>query len=494
MKKWACLALIILCTIFLYACSCEHSWTNATCTTPVTCSKCGETAGESLGHFYQSISCTEPKICSVCRTVVEAATEHSWLAATCDAPKTCSVCGATEGAANGHSWIAATRTEPKTCSACKKTEGGVRSVLTAEEIYHQCSPAVFYIEVYNAQGKMKGSGSGFFIDNKGTAVTNFHVIDGCASARITVSDTQKKYDVLGVYNYSIDEDWAVIKVDGTGFQYLEIGEGETVIGGATVYAIGSPLGLQNTISQGLISNPTRQENGMNYIQTTAAISSGSSGGALIDELGGVIGITSASYVDGQNLNLAVPMSCVNTETNVSLKKLTTIEKSVSIEDPIQYLKDFLVRNGVADALTGGTETFVTYSLEMKDSNGVAYSLLYALNSGWMYISKDYSTQFNDISTNLYFSGAGTNEFAAKAVFNFYDNYDKHKICGAFVYRECVTNIESIEFLDWFGDSSLSQQAGEAIFYGNILDLINMADYIFDYYDLPITMADFGFVY
>lgn len=89
---------------------------------------------------------------------------------------------------------------------------------------------------------------------------------------------------------------------------------------------------------------------------------------------------------------------------------------------------------------------------------------------------------------------GTNEVAAKAMFSLIDNSHKYIIGGAFVYREFVTNIESIDFFAWDGDASLSQEVGEVIFYNDILDLINMADYIFGYYDLPITMADFGFVY
>ena len=188
---------------------------------------------------------------------------------------------------------------------------GTQGALSAEQIYAQCSPAVFYIEVYDAAGTIAASGSGFFIDSRGTAVTNYHVIDGASSAKITVSDTGKVYDVLGVYDYDIYEDWAVLKIGGTGFSYLDIGAPATVVGGATVYAIGSPLGLQNSISQGLISNTSRPVDDVNYIQTSAAISSGSSGGALLNKYGDVIGITSASYVDGQNLNLALPISIIS---------------------------------------------------------------------------------------------------------------------------------------------------------------------------------------
>ncbi len=185
--------------------------------------------------------------------------------------------------------------------------------LTAEEIYKKTSKSVFYIEVYDAEDKTLATGSGFFIGEDGTAVTNFHVLRGADSAKVTIAETDKTYSVEGIYDFDIDGDWAVIKVKPTArpFETLTIGASDTVIGGASVYAVGSPLGLQDTISEGIISNPSRTEGGNTYIQTSAAISSGSSGGALINKYGEVIGITSASYVEGQNLNLALPISVID---------------------------------------------------------------------------------------------------------------------------------------------------------------------------------------
>lgn len=183
------------------------------------------------------------------------------------------------------------------------------SELTAEQIYEKCSPAVFYVEVYDRSGRPLGTGSGFFINSDGTAVTNYHVIKGAASASIKLSSGNKVYKVEGVYDYNIKNDWAIIKVDGKDFPYLEIDESE-VVGGATVYAIGSPLGLDNTISQGLISNTNRVLDNVRFIQTSAATSSGSSGGALINKSGKVIGITSAGFPGGENLNLALPISVI----------------------------------------------------------------------------------------------------------------------------------------------------------------------------------------
>ena len=180
--------------------------------------------------------------------------------------------------------------------------------LTPEQIYARCAPAVFYVEIYDEYGWCIKTGSGFFLTEDGLAITNYHVISGADSACITVSDTGEVYPVAGVYDYSAEEDWAVLQIDGSGFQTLEIGDPGYDVGGATVYAIGSPLGLQNTISSGIISNPARVDGGMTYIQMSAAISPGSSGGALLNKYGQVIGITSATYTSGQNLNLSIPLT------------------------------------------------------------------------------------------------------------------------------------------------------------------------------------------
>jgi len=102
---------------------CAHSWNEATCTAPKTCSICGATEGEALGHSWNEATCTAPKTCSVCGATEGEALGHSWNEATCTTPKTCSVCGVTEGEALGHTWIPADYDHPKTCSVCGTTEG-----------------------------------------------------------------------------------------------------------------------------------------------------------------------------------------------------------------------------------------------------------------------------------------------------------------------------------------------------------------------------------
>lgn len=201
-----------------------------------------------------------------------------------------------------------------------------QQVLDAETVYARCSPAVAYIKVYDASGNATASGSGFFLDSNGTFVTCFHVIDGCSSAKVTTKDG-KEYSVTNAYDYNRANDWVVLKVDGSGFSSLRVGDASENAAGAAVYAIGSPLGLSDSISQGIISSVSRTYQGTNYIQTTASISSGSSGGALISKYGHVIGITCGSFVDGQNLNLAIPMTYLSGYQKSSLTPLSQISST-----------------------------------------------------------------------------------------------------------------------------------------------------------------------
>ena len=99
-KLWA--IVLLVCLLALSGCGHEHTWTNANCTTPKTCSECGETEGEALAHTWKDATCTSPKTCSVCKKTEGNALAHTWKDATCSAPKTCSVCKATEGEALAH--------------------------------------------------------------------------------------------------------------------------------------------------------------------------------------------------------------------------------------------------------------------------------------------------------------------------------------------------------------------------------------------------------
>lgn len=151
------------------------------------------------------------------------------------------------------------------------------------------------------------TGSGFFIDDQGTVVTSYHVIDAAQSIAVEVSDGGK-YQVNEIVDFSEIHDLAVIKLDISGNDYLEMAE-EPVRTGESVYAVGSSLGFLNgTFSDGMVSSSSRKVGIINCVQTTAAISDGNSGGPLVNVYGEVVGINAFSYEAGENLNLAVAIS------------------------------------------------------------------------------------------------------------------------------------------------------------------------------------------
>ncbi len=210
---------------------------------------------------------------------------------------------------------------------------GVKSktALSASEIYKKCADAVFYIETYNRRGEPDGNATGFFISPDGVALTNYHVLELSNSAKVFLGDNEDGFDVKGVYKYSIEDDWAVIQVDGKNFPYLEINTIKPSPGD-WVCAIGCPLGLRHTISDGIVSALDRVVDGSTYIQMTVPTYPGSSGSALLDSEGRVIGITRGSLSDGTQLNIAVPIGKVDTK----IGNMSTVHISTITPEPVLY--------------------------------------------------------------------------------------------------------------------------------------------------------------
>jgi len=153
-----------------------------------------------------------------------------------------------------------------------------------------------------------GSGSGDLVSNDGYMVTNAHVVGDEKQVRVRWSDGIET--VAEVIRVAKDRDVALIKTNPRDRDPLPIKRG-AVTPGARVYAIGSPLGkeLQGTVSSGIVS-ATRVEEGMRYIQSDVSVTHGSSGGALLDENGAMIGITVSGMEQASGLNFFIPIGDV----------------------------------------------------------------------------------------------------------------------------------------------------------------------------------------
>ena len=148
MKKYIITTLVLMSSFTLISCGHKHTFTEATCTTPMTCTECGLTEGNPVEHQWAEATCTTPKTCSVCSTTEGSSAEHQWVEATCTTPKTCSVCNATEGKRVEHDWQEATTEVPKTCSLCGLTAG--KPLIDAESTL-----AAHNIDVSQYTGKTK---------------------------------------------------------------------------------------------------------------------------------------------------------------------------------------------------------------------------------------------------------------------------------------------------------------------------------------------------
>ena len=122
---FSALACGVISLIMGIALTCEHTWIDATCEDPKTCSQCNETEGDPLGHNWNNATCLTPETCSRCETTRGTVADHNWIDATCVAPKLCGVCGLEEGKPIAHTWVEATCAAPKSCSGCDLTEGDV---------------------------------------------------------------------------------------------------------------------------------------------------------------------------------------------------------------------------------------------------------------------------------------------------------------------------------------------------------------------------------
>ena len=158
----------------------------------------------------------------------------------------------------------------------------------------------------------RGTGSGFIIGSDGRLITNAHVVDGAEKVSVTLKDgTSYEGTVLGTDSFT---DVAAIKIEAENLPTANLGDAENLFPGEWAIAIGNPLGLDNTVTVGIISALGRSssqvgvpDKRVRFIQTDAAINPGNSGGPLLNSQGEVIGINTAIRADAQGLGFAIPI-------------------------------------------------------------------------------------------------------------------------------------------------------------------------------------------
>jgi len=213
-----------------------------------------------------------------------------------------------------------------------------------------------------------GIGTGFIISADGYIITNQHVIN--QADKVTVQLSGKSDEIPArIVGQDYDLDLAVLKIEGTGYPTLPLGNSDTMRAGDLVIAIGQPFGLDHTVTTGVISAKGRpisieDRDYRNLIQTDAAINPGNSGGPLLNSKGQVIGINTAVNVQAQGIGFAIP---INTVRDV----LEDLKKGHKIVKPFLGIQMTAVNQSVRDELNLPEKTRGVIVVKVLDGTAAA---------------------------------------------------------------------------------------------------------------------------
>jgi tetratricopeptide (TPR) repeat protein len=203
----------------------------------------------------------------------------------------------------------------------------VISLADADRIFKENNEAVIVVLTYDRKGKLIGQGSGFVVRQDGAIVTNYHVISNAANIKVRVGE--KILEVEGLLHIDKENDIVILKAKGKNLKTVKTGDIEKLAVGEKVYVISSPQGLENTISDGILSGIREIEPERKILQITAPISKGSSGGAVFNKNGEVVGIATFLIEEAQNINFAMPVNLI--KDKISVRKVIAL-KDAEIKD------------------------------------------------------------------------------------------------------------------------------------------------------------------
>ena len=223
--------------------------------------------------------------------------------------------------------------------------------LGSQLVFRKIRPSVVSIQAFSPSDtfKPRAQGSGVVISADGYIVTNHHVIDGFETVSVEMEGRRRMTaKVIGGDELT---DLAVIKVDARDLVAAEWGDSDSLEVGSMVWAIGSPFGLQNSVTSGIISSTERRSDRSTYqefLQTDAAVNPGNSGGPLVDETGRVVGINTLIYGNRyQGISFAVPSSLAHEICDTLIKKGRIVRGYLGVR-PTNLFDDDIARLKLPD--------------------------------------------------------------------------------------------------------------------------------------------------
>lgn len=306
------------------------------------------------------------------------------------------------------------------------------SELSASDVYKLAN--TYTVEIRAESYESVSTGSGFFISSDGKIVTNYHVIDSAFNIFVIDYDGNE-YPVEQVLAADEDIDLAVLKINTALVDYAEL-EKSDYSTGDKIYALGSSRGLTGTFTDGIISTRSRQIDGYEYIQITAPITHGNSGGPLIDAYGRVIGVNTWIFADGQNLNFAVPIKMLDSldysKPFVPSERGSYAPLELTDADGLSFLGEY--ENGKLKMKKGGTAFLVILPTQYFVGEKIT------VNYDTKYVEVEWSDWYTD-RIILYVSCL---EYGSCELTIFPDDFPDRAI-------SCTIEIGTSGFEDYFGD-------------------------------------------
>lgn len=221
--------------------------------------------------------------------------------------------------------------------ACLITFSFVTSYADAGKVFRENSKAVVVIETYDKEGKLVNQGSGFVVRQDGAIVTNYHVISNADKVKVRSGEIVS--NVEGLLHIDKENDIVILKVKADKLHTVNVGDIGKLNVGEKVYVISSPKGLENTISEGILSGIREIDTEKKILQITAPVSEGSSGGPVFDKNGEVIGIATFLIKEAQNLNFAMPINLIKHKISA---RIVTALKDAEIKEYKESAEYWLV--------------------------------------------------------------------------------------------------------------------------------------------------------
>lgn len=245
----------------------------------------------------------------------------------------------------------------------------VSSTLAKEElpdIVKRISPSVVVIYIYDNQGKILSQGSGFFINKKGDVITNYHVLEGGERGAIKTAKG-KIYSISSILAEDREGDLIRIsaEIPQSAVSPLSISTSPADVG-ERIAVIGNPLGLEQTVSDGIVSAVREIPSFGRIIQISAPISSGSSGSPVVNMKGEVIGVATFQMIEGQNLNFAIPSERVT--SLIEGKKYSFTEWTTGREEKLVGSAEDLYSTGLSFLWSGEYNKALPYFEEAVKKN------------------------------------------------------------------------------------------------------------------------------